>query len=126
MVLVLPFNVVDFTLFDTNFDSRSNPFEEIGDDVDQSVNTNDPLHVPNGPITRSKANVLKKTLNGMVVQISAKIELRNPLEHQEEALIHLIHVQEGPNQPLFRPTLPILYKFWLTLFCDVSMCFVDS
>jgi hypothetical protein len=92
MVLVLPFNVVDFTLFDTNFDSRSNPFEEIGDDVDQSVNTNDPLHVPNGPITRSKANVLKKTLNGMVVQISAKIELRNPLEHQEEALIHLIHV----------------------------------
>jgi hypothetical protein len=62
MVLVLPFNVVDFTLFDTNFDSRSNPFEEIGDDVDQSVNTNDPLHVPNGPITRSKANVLKKNI----------------------------------------------------------------
>jgi hypothetical protein len=37
-------------------------FEEIGDDVDQSVNTNDPLHVPNGPITRSKANVLKKNI----------------------------------------------------------------
>ena len=28
------FKVVDLTLFDTDFDSRSNPFEERGDDVD--------------------------------------------------------------------------------------------
>jgi hypothetical protein len=28
------FNVADLTLFDTDFDSRSNPFEERGDDVD--------------------------------------------------------------------------------------------
>jgi hypothetical protein len=28
------FNVVDLTLFDTDFDSRSNPFKERGDDVD--------------------------------------------------------------------------------------------
>jgi hypothetical protein len=31
------FNVVDLTLFDTDFDSRSNPFEERGDDVEQKV-----------------------------------------------------------------------------------------
>jgi hypothetical protein len=46
------FKVVDLTLFDTDFDSRSNPFEEIGDDVDQPKNTSkDPLHVPNSPMT---------------------------------------------------------------------------
>ena len=49
------FNVADLTLFDTDFDSRSNPFEERGDDVDQPRNTSkDPLHVPNGPMTRYK------------------------------------------------------------------------
>jgi len=45
------FNVVDFTLFGTDFDSRSNPFEERGDDVDQPRNTSkEQLHVSNGPI----------------------------------------------------------------------------
>jgi hypothetical protein len=32
------FNVVNLTLFDIDFDSRSNPFEERGDDVDQPRN----------------------------------------------------------------------------------------
>ena len=54
------FNVVDLTLFNTDFDSRSNLFYERGDDVDQLRNTSkDSLHVPNGPMTRSKT----KTLN---------------------------------------------------------------
>ena len=49
---VRTFKVADLTLFDTDFDSRSNLFEEIGDDVDQPKNTSkDPLHVPNGPMT---------------------------------------------------------------------------
>jgi len=42
------FNVADLTLFDTDFDSRSNPFEERGDDVNQPRNTS------NDPITCSK------------------------------------------------------------------------
>jgi len=33
------FNVAGLTLFDTDFDSRSNPFVERGDDVDQPRNT---------------------------------------------------------------------------------------
>jgi len=49
------FNVANLTLFDTDFDSRSNTFEERGDDVDQPRHTSkDPLHVPNDPMTRSK------------------------------------------------------------------------
>ena len=55
------FNVADLTLFDTDFDSRSNPFEERGDDADQPRNTSkDPLHVPNGPMTRSKTDIKRR------------------------------------------------------------------
>ena len=73
------------------------------DDVDQSTNTKDPLHVSNGLITGSKSKTLKEALNVVVVQVSTKVEVRDPLEHQEDALVHLIHMQEGPNTPLFGP-----------------------
>ena len=94
------FNVVDLTLFDIDFDSRSNPFKERGDDVDQPRNiSKDPLHVPNGPMTLSKT----KALNALVLNVSTKSELKGPLVYQEEALVHLIHLQEGPNTTLFGP-----------------------
>jgi len=41
--------------------------EKVGtsNDVDQPKNTSkDPLHVPNGPMTRSKTKALKEALNG--------------------------------------------------------------
>ena len=59
----------------------------------------DPLHVPNGPMTRSKTKTLKETLNALVLKVSTKTELKSPLEYQEETLVHLIHVEEGPIQP---------------------------
>ena len=63
--------------------------------MDQPINTSkDPLHVPNGLMTRSKT----KALN-----VSTKLELKGPLEYQEETLVHLIHVQEGSNTILFEP-----------------------
>jgi len=94
------FNVVDIMLFETDFDSSSNPFEERGDDVDQPRNTSkDPLHVPNGPMTQSKT----KALNALVLNVSTKSELKGPLEYQEEILVHLIHVQEGSKTTLFGP-----------------------
>ena len=88
--------------------------------------TKDPLHVPNGPITRSKV----KALNGLVVQVLTKAELRDPLEHQEEALVHLFHMQEGSNPSLFRPwsfynKTTNFVSVFASFFCDVSMCFVD-
>jgi hypothetical protein len=54
-------------------------------------NTKDPLHILNGPITRSKTKALKEVLNGLVMQVSVKAELGDPLEHQEEVLVRLIH-----------------------------------
>jgi len=89
MVLVLPLMLLILLCLTQILIQGRIFFEVRGDDVNQSVNTNDPLHVSYGAITRSKANVLKEALNGMVVQISAKIELRNPLEHQKEALIYM-------------------------------------
>ena len=81
-------------MFDTGFDLRSNPFEERGDDVDQHRNTSkDPLHVRNGPMTRSKI----KASNALVLKVSTKSYLKGSLEYQEEVLVHLILVQEGPN-----------------------------
>jgi hypothetical protein len=66
-------------LFDTSFDSRSNPFKERGDDVDQPRNTSkDQLHVPNGgPVTQSKT----KALNALVLKVSTKLDLKGPLEY---------------------------------------------
>ena len=72
-------------------------------DVDQPTNIKDPLHISNGPITRSKTKVLKETLNGLVVQVSTKTELGDLLKYQNETLEHLIHMQEGLNSPLFGP-----------------------
>jgi hypothetical protein len=72
--------------------------------VDQPINiSKDPLHVPNGPITRSKSKTLKEALNALVLKVSTKSDLKGPLEYQEEALVHLIHLQEGPNPTLFGP-----------------------
>jgi hypothetical protein len=63
----------------------------------------DPLHVPNGPMTRSKTKALKETLNALVLSVSTKSELKGPLEYQKETLVHLIRVQEGSNTTLFGP-----------------------
>jgi hypothetical protein len=42
-------------------------------------------------------------LNALVLKVSTKSDLKGPLEYQEEALVHLINVQEGPNPTLFGP-----------------------
>jgi len=46
---------------------------------------------------------LKKALNELVLQVSIKANKEDPLEHQKEALVHLIQVQEGSNPTLFGP-----------------------
>jgi len=54
-------------------------------------------------MTRSKIKTLKEALNALVLKVLTKSKLKGPLEYQEEALVHLIHVQEGPNTILFGP-----------------------
>jgi len=54
-------------------DSRSNPFKERGDDADQPNtkrnHANNPLEVPIGSITRTRAKKLKEASNGLVHNI---------------------------------------------------------
>jgi hypothetical protein len=74
---------------------------------------------------------LKEALNVLVVKVSSNDELGDPLKHQEDVLVHLIHVQKGLIHPYLgyevsTTRLPILYQFWPALLYDVSMCFVDS
>jgi len=81
------FNVVDLTLFDIGVNSRSNSFEERG-------------MIWINPYTLAKTYYME-ALNELVLQVSVKTGLKDPLEHQEAALVHLIHVQEGTNPTLF-------------------------
>ena len=73
-------------------------------DVDQPNtkrnHANDPLEVPIGPITRARANKLKKALNGLVQNIWSKMDLERLgtfKEHEGQPLIHLVQVQEELN-----------------------------
>jgi hypothetical protein len=52
-------------------------------------------------MTRSKTKAMKKALNALVLKVSSMSELNGLLEYQEEPIVHLIHVQEGPNTTLF-------------------------
>ena len=80
-------------MFDIGDDSRSNPFEERGDDAIQT--SKDPLEVPVGPVTRLKAKKFKEAFNGLLQDTWAKVDFKRICNNKEQALIYLIHVQEG-------------------------------
>jgi hypothetical protein len=57
------FTISDLSPFDVGEDSRSNPFEERGNDGNQSgPSLKDLLQVPDGPITRSRAKKIKEAM----------------------------------------------------------------
>jgi hypothetical protein len=61
------FNVSDLSPYDAGDDSRSNPFEKMGNDGSNGrPNLKDPLQVPDGPITRSRAKKIKEAMQGLV------------------------------------------------------------
>jgi translation initiation factor IF-1 len=83
------FNVADLSLFDVGDDSRSNPFEERGDDAIQAPK--DPLEVLVGPVTRLGAKRFKETFNGLFQDTWAKVDFKRILNNEEQAVIN----QEG-------------------------------
>ena len=58
------FNVSDLSLFDVGSDSRSNLFDERGNDTTAQVT--DPLEMTRGPITRARAKKFKKALLSLI------------------------------------------------------------
>jgi hypothetical protein len=87
------FNVSDLSSFDVGDDSRSNPLEERGDDAIQP--SNDPLKVVVGPVTRLSAKKFKEPFNGLLQDTWAKVDFKRICNNKEQALINLIHAQEG-------------------------------
>jgi hypothetical protein len=87
------FNISDLSLFDVGDDSRSNPFEKRGDDAIQP--SMDPLEVLVGPITRLRAKKFKEAFNGLLQETLAKVDFKRICNNKKQALINLIHVQEG-------------------------------
>ena len=80
-------------------DSWSNPFEERGNDGNQGVpNLKDPLQVPDGPITRSRAKKIKEAMHGLVQstwdEASKSPTVKVGLKERDPILIHLIQVVE--------------------------------
>ena len=62
------FNVSNLSPFDVGDNSRTNPFEEKGNDENQRP-LKDPLHVPAKPITRARSKKIKEALNGLIQKI---------------------------------------------------------
>ena len=66
----------------------------------------DPLEVPVGPITRLKAKRFKEAFNRLLQDTWDKVDFKRILNNEEQAVINLIHVQEGlvggTNRPLHK------------------------
>jgi hypothetical protein len=55
----------------------------------------DPLEVPVGPLTRLRVKSFKEVFNGLLQDIWVKVDFKRILNNKEQAVINLIHVQEG-------------------------------
>ena len=64
------FNVSDLSPFDVGEDSRTNPFEERGNDENHKT-FKDLLHVPVRLITKVRSKKIKEALNGLIQEIWA-------------------------------------------------------
>jgi hypothetical protein len=91
------FNVYDFSPFDIGDDSRTNPFEERGNDENQQASLKDPLHVPVGPITRARSKMIKEALSGLIQEIwvGSKTGHSKFGPKEDEGVINLIQAING-------------------------------
>jgi hypothetical protein len=76
----------------------TNLFEKRGNDGNGGPNLKDPLQVPDGPITRSRAKKIKEAMHGLVQSIWAEfanLSSKTPtfklgLKEEEPTLIHVV------------------------------------
>ena len=90
------FKVSDLSPFDVGDDSRTNPFEERGNDENYKA-FKDPLHVPVGPITKARSKKIKEALNGLIQEIWADSNTGHSKlgPKEDEGVINLIYAIEG-------------------------------
>ncbi|RVW27427.1 hypothetical protein CK203_095408 [Vitis vinifera] len=79
-------------------DLRTNPFQDEGNDEDTTNKWNaNPIQVPVGLITRAQAKKFKETLNGLILNIWAEVNLWRPKEdtlHIPQGWISMIQALE--------------------------------
>ena len=72
------FNVSDLSPYFGDIDSRTNPFEEEGNDGDQPMqnptNKMDPLIIKDGPITRARAKKIKEAMMVLVNEVKDQVQ----------------------------------------------------
>ena len=85
-------NVSDLSPFDVGDDSRTNPFEEKGNDKNQQASLKDPLYVPVEPITIARSKMIKEALSGLIQEIWAGSKMGHSKfgPKQDEGAINLI------------------------------------
>ena len=90
------FNVFDLSPFDVGDDSRTNPFEERGNDENYKA-FKDLLHVPVGPITKARSKKIKEALNELIQEIWADFNVRHSKlgPKEDEVVINLIQAIKG-------------------------------
>ena len=100
------FNVSDLSPFDVGEDSRTNPFEERGNDENHQENTikssSDPLHIHGGPITRARAKKMQAALNGLIEKIWIENAIQDARHHElglkrRQGIVGIIQVIGQPN-----------------------------
>ncbi|RDX67764.1 hypothetical protein CR513_53316, partial [Mucuna pruriens] len=62
------------TTYGEEFDSRTNPFEDGGNDRDPTNKAKDNLHDTGSPITRSKSKMIKQSLSCLSLEIKESLE----------------------------------------------------
>ncbi|KAH9705029.1 hypothetical protein KPL70_011714 [Citrus sinensis] len=100
------FNVSDLSPFDVGEDSRTNPFEERGNDENHQGNTikasSDPLHIHGGPITRARAKKMQAALNGLIEKIWIENAIQDARHHElglerSQGIVGIIQAIGQPN-----------------------------
>ena len=87
------FHIIDSSLYIAGHDSRTNLFQEGGDDVNQGVSAKDLMHMPHGPITRARAGKMKEAtaMTMLVRNILEQASLEHVgLEDAKQPIINLI------------------------------------
>ncbi|KAH9724547.1 Endonuclease [Citrus sinensis] len=99
------FNVSDLSPFDVGEDSRTNPFEERGNDENHQgtiKTSSDPLHIHGGPITRARAKKMQAAFNGLIEKIWNENAIQDARHHElglkrRQGIVGIIQVIGQPN-----------------------------
>ncbi|KAH9671240.1 Endonuclease [Citrus sinensis] len=100
------FNFSDLSPFDVGEDSRTNPFEERGNDENHQGNTikasSDHLHIHGGPITRARAKKMQAALNGLIEKIWIENAIQGARHHElgserRQGIVGIIQAIGQPN-----------------------------